>query len=56
MNAIYDRTSVRQFTDQTLTQEQVNTILKAGFCAPSARNLQPWYFVVIEKESLIRQL
>lgn len=56
MNAIYERTSVRQFTDQTLTQEQVNAILKAGFCAPSARNLQPWYFVVIEKESLIRQL
>ena len=56
MNAIYERTSVRQFTNQTLTQEQVNAILKAGFFAPSARNLQPWYFVVIEKESLIRQL
>lgn len=56
MNAIFERVSVRQFIDQKLTQEQIQTLLKAGFSAPSARNLQPWYFVVIEKEEVIRQL
>jgi len=28
--------SIRSYTEQIITEEQVNTILNAGFCAPSA--------------------
>lgn len=52
-NLIFKRTSVRNYTDQKLSDEQIETLLHAGMCAPSAKNMQPWEFVVIkERETL----
>lgn len=45
--AIYNRRSVRDFTDQPVSGEQVMEILKAGSWAPSGLNNQPWRFVVV---------
>lgn len=50
---IHNRKSVRHFTDQEVTKEQLEVLVKAGMAAPSARNLQPWAFIVItEREKL----
>lgn len=38
----------RNFSDEALTQEQVDAILTAGANAPSAFNGEPWKFVVVE--------
>ncbi len=43
-----DRYSCRKFSDKLLTKDQVNNILEAGRVAPSAKNKQPWRFLVIE--------
>ncbi|MGM9614072.1 MAG: nitroreductase family protein [Oscillospiraceae bacterium] len=38
----------RNFSDEPLTQEQVDAILRAGANAPSAFNSEPWKFIVLE--------
>lgn len=52
LDAILTRTSIRKFTDQTLSKEQTETLLRAGMAAPSACNKQPWRFVVVEEQSM----
>ncbi len=53
LEAIATRRSVRSYTDQKVSEEQIQTILKAAMQAPSAHNKQPWEFVVVtEKEKI----
>lgn len=49
-NMIFKRTSVRKYTNEPVTKEQIELLLKAGMAAPSAKNVQPWEFVVIQKK------
>ena len=53
MKAIMNRRSIRQYTNQTVRDEQVKTLLEAAMCAPSAGNEQPWHFVVIRDRQLL---
>jgi nitroreductase len=47
------RYSCRNFDIKPVEQEKLDLVLEAGRIAPSAANLQPWYFIVIkEKENL----
>lgn len=54
MNEIFKkRRSVRQFTNQEVTEEQVHNILCAAMVGPSGNHVNPWEFVVVrEKEKL----
>ena len=45
---ILSRKSVRTYTDQKLTPEQIETMLKAGMAAPSGMDIRPWSFVVLQ--------
>jgi nitroreductase len=48
-----NRYSCRNFDNKPVEQEKLDLVLEAGRIAPSAANLQPWYFIVIkEKENL----
>lgn len=49
LDNIHSRKSVRSYTEEPVSPEQVETILKAAMAAPSARNLQPWRFVVVRE-------
>lgn len=50
---IATRTAIRQFTPEPVSEEQIETLLKAAMSAPSALNRQPWRFVVItDREKL----
>ena len=49
---IIERRSVRHFSDQQLTEEQIDAILEAGRWAPSGLNNQPWRFAVIKNRKL----
>lgn len=48
--------SVRSFKDQEILDATLTRILEAGTWAPSAGNLQPWFFYVVKKQSVKRQL
>ncbi len=56
INTIMNRKSVRSFTDQKLTEEQIETLLKAAMAAPSAINIQPWHFVVIDDDAVKQEI
>ncbi|MCL2818650.1 MAG: nitroreductase family protein [Actinomycetia bacterium] len=45
---VHERRSVRHFSDTPVPRELIEKILKAGIAAPSAGNVQPWRFVVVE--------
>ena len=53
---IMTRTSIRSFTDEPLTDSQIETLLRAGMAAPSAVNKQPWKFVVVKNKPLLQQI
>ncbi|HWQ49017.1 MAG TPA: nitroreductase family protein [Methanosarcina sp.] len=56
INTILNRRSVREFTDNPVSKEDINTILNAGRWAPSGLNNQPWRFVVIRDRETIQKL
>ena len=41
---IMTRTSVRKYTNETVTKADIETMLRAGMAAPTAVNKQPWHF------------
>ncbi|MBQ1737028.1 MAG: nitroreductase family protein [Muribaculaceae bacterium] len=53
---IMTRTSIRQFKAQPVEQDKVDILLKAAMAAPSALNLQPWHFIVINDKETIALL
>jgi len=44
---ILKRRSIRKYTDEIISPETVRSLLEAGMAAPSARNVQPWHFIVV---------
>ncbi len=48
LNAIHTRRSIRRYRDEPVAAELVEKLLAAAMQAPSARNQQPWQFVVID--------
>lgn len=53
---IMTRRSVRQYTGDPVSDEQVSAILHAAMSAPSGVNRQPWEFVVINDPKLLEAL
>ena len=45
-DAIFTRVSIREFTDEPVSDEQVERLMEAAMAAPSAGNQQPWEFVL----------
>ena len=56
MECILSRTSIRSFSDQAVEENILRKVLEAGMAAPSAVNMQPWMFVVIDKRELLDTL
>jgi len=55
LEAIENRISVRKFTDQPVSDEQVRLLLNAAFNAPSACNKRPWEFVVVRDREILER-
>lgn len=53
---IRNRRSVRSYSKEQLSEEEVNAIIEAGLYAPSANNQQSWHFTVIQDKKLLRDL
>ncbi|MBQ2189907.1 MAG: nitroreductase family protein [Paludibacteraceae bacterium] len=53
---IMTRISVREFTGEKISAEQIDTLLHAAMAAPSAINKQPWAFIVVTDEDIIAKL
>lgn len=51
LESIAARTSVRSFTDQSVSEAQLEAMLRAAMAAPTGMNVQPWSFVVLTDKS-----
>ena len=56
LTVIHSRKSVRLFTGQAVSKEDLNKILRAGMAAPTAVNKQPWSFVVVTERKTLNSL
>jgi nitroreductase len=53
-DCIKGRRSVRAFTEETVSKEQIESVLEAGTWAPTGMHREPWKFIVIEDKKLIK--
>ncbi len=56
LDLVKSRRSIRKYTDEGVSQEDVAKILEAGRLAPSGNNAQPWRFIVIRDEGIKKRL
>lgn len=53
---IISRRSTRKFTDEPLSPEQVETIMKAALMSPSSKSANPWQFLLVEDKKMLDKL
>ena len=53
---IRTRRTTRAFLPRDVPEETVRKILEAGRLSPSARNMQPWHFIVIRDKDMLKRL
>lgn len=56
LEAIFTRRSIRNFTGEPVSEGDLKTVLRAGFSAPSAHNLQPRHFVIARNDSVLQDI
>jgi nitroreductase len=56
LKIIFSRRSIRQYTDEPLSETEIQSLLEAGMAAPSASNKKPWHFIVVIDRQTLRAL
>lgn len=56
LETIFTRKSVRDFTDRRISDEDLNTILKAGMSGPSCVNCREWTFLVVRDKAMLAKM
>ena len=51
--AIVSRRSIRKYTTEPVSDEDIEALLNAAMHAPSAVNEQPWHFVVVKDQETL---
>ena len=53
---IHNRKSVREYTSEPVSKENIETMLQAAMAAPTAVNFQPWRFIVLDNKEDLNKL
>lgn len=53
---IEHRVTIRNFTNEVVNQKSLDAILEAARLAPSAKNRQPWRFIVVQDSEVRGQI
>ena len=56
MKVIQDRRSIRQYTAEPVSDQDLDMILEAGRQAPSGENAQPWRFIIVKDAETRKRL
>ncbi|MFC2099129.1 nitroreductase family protein [Bacteroidota bacterium] len=56
IDAILNRRSIRRYSGKPVDKSTIKELLIAGMYAPSARNQQPWHFIVIDDRGLLERI
>ena len=55
-NAIYSRRSIRNFKDKDVEKTKIEKLLRTAMAAPSACNIQPWDYIIIDTKEIIEKV
>ena len=50
------RRSIRRFTDQPLTPEEVQVILRAALMSPTSKSTRAWHFHVVDNRDMLEKI
>jgi nitroreductase len=56
LNCIFKRRSIRAYTSEPVSEEDIQGLLEAAMAAPSASNKKPWHFVVATRRDVLDAL
>jgi nitroreductase len=56
IKTIHERRSIRKYSNKPIADDIVKELLSAGMHAPTARNLQPWHYIVINERHILDEL
>jgi len=56
MKVIQDRRSIRNFTEDPVSDQDLDIILEAARQAPSGENAQPWRFIIVKSEAMRKKM
>lgn len=56
LKAILTRRSIRKYINKDIPEEYYEIMLRAAMHAPSARNKQPWHFIIITNREILLKL
>jgi nitroreductase len=56
LKVIQDRRSVREFTQEPISDHDLDLILEAARQAPSGENAQPWRFIIVKDEATRKKM
>ncbi len=56
LEVIRNRRSIRKYQKREIPPETLETLLRAAMQAPSARNLQPWEFIVVQDRDMLAKI
>jgi len=56
LDFIFKRRSIRKFTEEAVSEADLQDLLEAAMAAPTAVNSQPWHFVVVRDEAQLQAL
>lgn len=56
MKAILERRSIRKYTGEPVSEENIKDLMKAAMAAPSAHNKQPWEFIIVKDREVLTEI
>lgn len=56
LSNILQRKSVRSYTDEPVSREALDTLVRAAMAAPTAKDMRPWKFVIIDDTTVLRAM
>ena len=53
---IFNRKSVRNYVETTVSPETLEFLVRAGMAAPTAMDRRPWEFIIINDKAIVKKL
>lgn len=53
---VQKRRSIRKFTDQEISSEQLQLILRAALMSPTSKGTRAWHFIVVDDKDMLEKM
>jgi nitroreductase len=56
LEIMQNRRSIRMYTGEAVSEEQLTRILQAGMLVPSGKSIRPWEFIVVQDKEMLKAM